>query len=82
MDLSRGGNPVQTLFQCLLSTLQIAAAKLDQHHGQVVLIIVRIPRDRIPENVEASLTIPEMRIDIAEQRKESIILLPHGRDFL
>ena len=66
----------------LLRAVEIFAPKLNQRQRQIVLVVVRIARDRRAKNVYRLRRVAKMRLNIPEQRKIRIVLLARGRNCL
>ena len=74
-DFSGTGNPRQPLAQRFFGAGDVIFAELDESEREVILVVVRIALNGFTENFLSAGRVAQMRMDISEQRQESVILL-------
>jgi hypothetical protein len=53
---------------------------LNEGERKIVLVVIRISADRLPENLFSPGRVTKTRVDVPEQSQEGIILLARRRD--
>lgn len=77
-NFSRAGDARESLRESGFGIGEISAAELDETERKIILIVVRVSPDGVPENLRGLGRIAEMGIDVTGQREVGIVFLAFG----